>query len=155
MQFSFMCVYHQITEGDIWNILKCHHLIGKKTEGQRVPKASERTRTKPWPPDPCPSALPITGQWNIAQVSNFDSPLFLFPSLSFYLKAIFYFILFHLFIFIFGCIGSSLQCAGFSLWWLLLLQSMGSRHAGSVVVAHGLSSCGLRALEHRLSSCGA
>ena len=25
----------------------------------------------------------------------------------------------------------------------------------SVVVAHGLSSCGLRALEHRLSSCGA
>ena len=39
-----------------------------------------------------------------------------------------------------------LQCAGFSLWWLLLLQSMGSRHAGfsncgtraSVVVARGL-----------------
>ena len=25
----------------------------------------------------------------------------------------------------------------------------------SVVVAHGLSSCGSRALEHRLSSCGA
>ena len=25
----------------------------------------------------------------------------------------------------------------------------------SVVVAHGLSSCGLRALEHKLSSCGA
>ena len=25
----------------------------------------------------------------------------------------------------------------------------------SVVVAHGLSSCGLRALERRLSSCGA
>ena len=33
---------------------------------------------------------------------------------------------------------SSLWCAGFSLWWLLLLQSMGSRHAGSVVVACGL-----------------
>ena len=30
---------------------------------------------------------------------------------------------------------SSLQCAGFSLWWLLLLQSMGSRCAG-------FSSCG-------------
>ena len=41
---------------------------------------------------------------------------------------------------------SSLQCAGFSLWWLLFLWSMGSRQAGfsscgiagSVVVAHGL-----------------
>ena len=32
---------------------------------------------------------------------------------------------------------SSLQCVGFSLWWLLLLQSMGSRHAG-------FSSCGSR-----------
>ena len=42
---------------------------------------------------------------------------------------------------------SSLWCAGFSLRWLLLLQSMSSRHAG-------FSSCDLRALEHRLSSCG-
>ena len=32
---------------------------------------------------------------------------------------------------------SSLQCMGFSLQWLLLLQSMGSRHAG-------FSSCGTR-----------
>ena len=44
--------------------------------------------------------------------------------------------------FSFGCAGSSMQhagflqlwCAGFSLQWLLLLQSMGSRE-------HGLSSC--------------
>ena len=44
-----------------------------------------------------------------------------------------------------------LRCAGFSLRWLLLLRSMGSRRAGfsscgtqaSVVVARGLSSCGL------------
>ena len=50
-------------------------------------------------------------------------------------------------LFIFGCIGSSLQCTGFSLQWLLLLQSTGSRHAG-------FSSCGTWALEHRLSSCG-
>ena len=55
---------------------------------------------------------------------------------------------------------SLLQCAGFSLRWLLLLLSMGSRlqklwHTGSVVMAHGLSSCGSRALECRLSSCGA
>ena len=35
---------------------------------------------------------------------------------------------------------SSLQCAGFSLRWLLLLQSMDSRHAG-------FSSCGTQALE--------
>ena len=57
---------------------------------------------------------------------------------------------------------SSLRCAGFSLQWLLLLRSTGSRRTGfsscgtwaSVVVACGLSSCGLRALEHRLSSCG-
>ena len=41
-----------------------------------------------------------------------------------------------------------LRCAGFSLWWLLLLRSTGSRRAG-------FSSCGSRALEHRLSSCGA
>ena len=33
---------------------------------------------------------------------------------------------------------SSLQCVGFSLRWLLLLRSMGSRHAG-------FSSCGTRA----------
>ena len=67
--------------------------------------------------------------------------------------------------FIFHCIGSSLlcpgfslvaasggysllQCAGFSLRWLLLLQSTGSRRAG-------FSSCGSWALERRLSSCGA
>ena len=41
---------------------------------------------------------------------------------------------------------SLLQCVGFSLRWLLLLQSTGSRHVG-------FSSCGSRALEHRLSSC--
>ena len=39
---------------------------------------------------------------------------------------------------------SSLRCMGFSLWWLLLLRSTGSRCAG-------FSSCGTRALERRLS----
>ena len=43
---------------------------------------------------------------------------------------------------------SSLHCVGFSLHWLFLLRSTGSRHAG-------FRSCGSRALEHRLSSCGA
>ena len=43
---------------------------------------------------------------------------------------------------------SSLRCAGFSLRWLLLLRSTGSRCVG-------FSSRGSRALEHRLSSCSA
>ena len=38
---------------------------------------------------------------------------------------------------------SSLWCTGFSLWWLLLLRSMGVQ--ASVVVARGLNSCGTRA----------
>ena len=41
----------------------------------------------------------------------------------------FYFLNF-IYLFIFGCVGSSLWCAGFSLWWLLLLRSTGSRRAG-------------------------
>ena len=68
-----------------------------------------------------------------------------------------------IYLFIFGCVGSSLLhglslvlvsggysslwCAGFSLRWLLLLQSTGSRRAG-------FSNCGSQALERRLSSCG-
>ena len=50
---------------------------------------------------------------------------------------------------------SSLWCAGFSMLWLLLLRSTGSRAQASVVVAHGLSSCGSRVLERRLSRCAA
>ena len=42
---------------------------------------------------------------------------------------------------------SSLQCMGFSLQWLLLLQSIGSR-------CTGFSSCSLQALGDRLSSNG-
>ena len=70
----------------------------------------------------------------------------------------------YIYLFIFGCVGSSLQhpgpslvavsrgysllwCMGFSPRWLLLLQTMGSRRAG-------FSSCGMQALERRLSSCG-
>ena len=80
------------------------------------------------------------------------------------------FILFYLFIF--GCVGSSLLLTG-----LLYLRRAGATlrcsarashcggfsHCGawalgaraSVVVACGLSSCGSQALERRLSSCGA
>ena len=69
----------------------------------------------------------------------------LFISGDFTLWAALFFFLF-LILFIFGCGGSSLRCAGFSLWWLLLLWSMGSRAWASVVVAHGLhcsTACGI------------
>ena len=76
-----------------------------------------------------------------------------------------------IYLFIFGCVGSlllqagfslvvasggysSLQCTGFSWWWLLLLWSTGLGVQALVVSARGLSSCGSQALEHRLSSCG-
>ena len=61
-----------------------------------------------------------------------------------------------LFIYLFLAVLGLCCCAGFSLVavsgllvaeWLLLLQSLDSRH-------EGFSSCGSRALEHRLSSCG-
>ena len=48
------------------------------------------------------------------------------------------------------CGAQASHCGGFS--------CCGARAVGawaSVVVAHGLSSCGSQALEHRLSSCGA
>ena len=61
---------------------------------------------------------------------------------------VFFFLFKFIYLFIFGCVGSSLLCVGFSLWWLLLLQSM-------ALGCEGFSSCGSRALERRLSSCGA
>ena len=62
-----------------------------------------------------------------------------------------YFIYFWLLLVFVAAHGLSLVAAsgGYS-----LLRSMGSRRAGSVVVARGLSSCGSRVLECRLSSCG-
>ena len=84
----------------------------------------------------------------------------------------FFFLQIYLFyLFIFGCVGSSLLLTGF-----LQLRRVGATlrcgarasHCGgfscgvwalgtraSVAVAHGLSSCGSRALERRLSSWGA
>ena len=47
---------------------------------------------------------------------------------------------------------SSLRRVGFSLWWLLLFWSMGSRHAGSLVVTRGLWSTGSAVVMHGLSS---
>ena len=84
----------------------------------------------------------------------------------------FFFFYFFFYLFIFGCVGSSLLRAGFLLLWragATLLCGEQASHCGgfsccraqalgvwaSVVVARGLSSCGSRALEHRLRSCGA
>ena len=83
----------------------------------------------------------------------------------FYLIYLFFIIYLFTYLFIYCCIGSSLlhagfslvaasggysslRYAGFSLRWLLLLWSTGSRRAG-------FSSRASRALERRLSSCGA
>ena len=69
-----------------------------------------------------------------------------------------------IYLFIFGCIGSLLPCAGFLQLWrvgaTLCCGVWASHCSGSLVVEHelqacGLSSCGLRPLERKLSSCGA
>ena len=76
---------------------------------------------------------------------------------------------FYFFLIIFGCVGSSLLLSlvaasgDYSLLLCRLLIAVASpvgraRTIGtwaSVVVARGLISCGSRALESRLSSCGA
>ena len=49
---------------------------------------------------------------------------------------------------------STLWCAGFSMQWLLLLQSITLGAWASAVAARGLSSCDSRALEQGLGSCG-
>ena len=48
------------------------------------------------------------------------------------------------------CSAQASHCGGFSCCGA---QALGAR--ASVFVAHGLRSCGLQALEHKLSSCGA
>ena len=48
-------------------------------------------------------------------------------------------------LFIYGCIGSSLRCAGFSLRWLLMCGALALGAQASLVVVRGLSSCGSQA----------
>ena len=43
---------------------------------------------------------------------------------------------------------------GFSLWWLLVLQGMGSRAHRPQQFQQVAQNCGSHALEHRLDSCG-
>ena len=86
-------------------------------------------------PAPPPPPQPHKRQFFFSRLENhFLGPNFFFLTYLFNL-------------FIFGCVGSSLlcegfplvaasggysslRCAGFSLWWLLLLQSTGSRRTG-------------------------
>ena len=71
-----------------------------------------------------------------------------------------------IFLFIFGCPGSSVLSRIFSTygkWGLLSSCNVLASHCGgfccraqaSVVAACRLSSCGSRVLEHRLTNCGA
>ena len=86
---------------------------------------------------PCTHSLSFN---NYQLMVNMVSPINTLPT-----PRLFYFILFlkFIYLFIFGCVGFSLLragatllwCAGFSFWWLLWLQSTGSRHVDSVVVA--------------------
>ena len=70
-------------------------------------------------------------------------------------KTFFFHNLFYLFIYLFlaslslCCSAQAPHCGGFSCYGA---QAPGVR--ASVVAARGLSSCGTRALEHRLRSCG-
>ena len=91
---------------------------------------------------------------------------------SFFLKTLVFknkFILFYLFLFLAAlglrcCVRAFSSCSKRELLFLaacglliVVASLLGARALGaraSVVVAHGLSSCGLRPLEHRLSSCG-
>ena len=72
---------------------------------------------------------------------------FLF-SFSFFNDLFFFFSFWLCWVFVAACrlslfaasgVYSSLRCVGFSLQWLLLLRSIGSRCVGSVVVVHGFS----------------
>ena len=104
---------------------------------------------------------------------------FFFSFWQAYFPPFFFFFTLFIYLFIyFGCIGSPLLRVGFLQFWrvgatllavrglLVAVASFVAEHGlqvrglqqlrcmGLVVVAHGLSSCGLRALERRLSSCG-
>ena len=93
--------------------------------------------------EPCPFLA------NRLHVSSAAISWLLTASSFFSLISLFIYLFVCLFIFVFVAVRrlslfvesggySSLRCTGFSLWWLLLLQSTGSRHAG-------FSSCGTQA----------
>ena len=77
---------------------------------------------------------PITASCDLDKVISLYLSL---PFCEVFLPQTAYFLIF-IYLFSFGCTGSALLCAGFSLWWLLSLQSTGSRCVG-------FSSSGARA----------
>ena len=102
----------------------------------------------------CEQNCTVLGLWCLA---SFISILFFFFKLIVthysFIYAFFFFWLHWVFIGACGLslvavsgVDPSLRCTDFSLWWLLLLRSTGSRHTGSVLATHKLSSCGVWAL---------
>ena len=80
--------------------------------------------------------------------------LFIFNFLAVFFIAFFFFFLHELSLIVEHG-GYCLWGSGLALRWLLLLQCIGLGTWASVVVAHGLSGCGLWALEHAGSiTCG-
>ena len=97
----------------------------------------------------CPSPLPTMGSFTIASSEQHQQKQNNILSFFFYFWLCWVFVAARGLSLVAASGGySSWWCAGFSLRWLLLLHSTGSRHAG-------FSSCGTRALERRLSSCDA
>ena len=92
-------------------------------------------------------------------------PFLCLPEALFYFIFIFYFIYFLVALGLHCCVWAFSSCGEQGLLFLAVhglivvgfsccgAQDLGVR--ASVVVVHGLSSCGSRALERRLSSCGA
>ena len=85
--------------------------------------------------------------WNQPQIIPFHPPYYFFLILFIYLWLCWVFVSVRGLSLVAASGGhSSSRCAGLSLSWPLLLRSTGSRHAGSVVVAHGPSrsaACGI------------
>ena len=137
------------------------------------------SEASPTPPSPClcqqrgflvcgnVSSFTAPSQWCRSHPSSFVSVFSFFFLINLFIYVFIYFWLHWVFVAAHGLplVAASggyslLWCKGFSLLWLLLLRSMGSRCAGfsscgTWALERRLSSCGARALERRLSSCGA
>ena len=101
----------------------------------------------------CPEAMTVKASDLLLSPLNHLTHATVVPSLTIYFYIYIYFLLCWVFVSVRGLSlvvasggHSSSRCAGLSLSWPLLLRSVGSRHAGSVVVAHGPScsaACGI------------
>ena len=116
---------------------------------ETLPGASSwRKRDLGWRPEEVVSVIQVSSSVLLLQVAHLRT-LGPFIRLPFFKKFIYFIYLFLAAFLVFVAARglslvvasrgySSLRCAGFSLWWLLLLRSTGSRHVG-------FSSCGMQA----------